>query len=111
MISHDIIETLRVPPMLGRSFTAEDDTRGATPVELVSFAGRHAGDGIDSHGIKRLYLGLLPDAARDDELLCGRRAQNGGYLGRKALHRALSIDMGVKKGGGEIFQPGDGFLG
>src|SRR5215213_2440834 len=35
-ISHDYLRTLRISPMLGRSFLPEDDRAGAAPVALVS---------------------------------------------------------------------------
>lgn len=82
MISADVLDTLRVPPLMGRAFTAEDDKAGAPAVALVS------------HGFWQTRLGGAADVV-------GRTVNLDGAL--------VSI-VGVMPAHFRIFSPADVYI-
>jgi len=71
MVTYDYFKVMRVSPMLGRDFTAEDDKPGATPVALISYATwqqRFAGDpnvvgrDIVLDDKAHIVIGVLPES-------------------------------------------------
>jgi predicted permease len=68
-LSHEMFDVLRVPPLHGRPFTADDDRPGAAPVAIISrglwqraFGGDPAtvGRRIPIDGVEREVIGIMP---------------------------------------------------
>lgn len=68
-VTHDLLGTLGVPPMIGRDFTAADDRPGATPTLLLSygfwqsqFGGDRAvvGQSLTLDGVAYEVIGVMP---------------------------------------------------
>jgi putative ABC transport system permease protein len=68
-MSHDLFEVLRVPPLMGRTFTASEDQPGGPPVVLVShgfwrrwFNGRSdvIGQTVEINGMAHEVIGVMP---------------------------------------------------
>ena len=68
-MSHDLFEVLRVPPMMGRTFSAAEDKPGGPPVVVIShgfwrrwFGGRSdvIGKSVDVNGVTCDVIGVMP---------------------------------------------------
>jgi putative ABC transport system permease protein len=69
MITADMLEILRVPPILGRNFTREEDRAGAAPVAIISYGlwqSRFGGSpgvlgrALQLDGVPATIVGVLP---------------------------------------------------